>query len=359
MRRPWLRRRTTIALAVVGIAVTAAAPAAARPAPGQVHFRGTVYSFDNQGPIAGATVRVAELPGRSATSAADGSYDLALPDGTKVTPYVEASGYRGIHLQSFVTSGADLEHVNFQIPTTGTYGALAAALGVEVDASGAIVRCAIVSTFSTVAVRDLSFEEFVAYGAHGVAGATASASPALPAPVYFNSSVIPDRSLTQSSVDGGVIWTEVPAGVYRVRARHPSTRFAEFTASCAPGRLVNANPPWGLRELRPGEPRDKRVFASVSSARAEPIGDRRRVVRVTTAADEYVAVAASVSRRGHELVATEPGKGVGEYSPGARRLSLELPRRPRRGSVRLEVVFTDGAGNELTETKRVRLLKRR
>jgi hypothetical protein len=52
-----------------------------------------------------------------------------------------------------------------------------------------------------------------------------------------------------SSIDGGVVWTRVPAGVYRVRAHHPSTRFASFVATCRPGRVVNANPPWGLHEL--------------------------------------------------------------------------------------------------------------
>jgi hypothetical protein len=104
-----------------------------------------------------------------------------------------------------------------------------------------------------VNVRDLSFEDFVAYGAHGVAGATASARPALPDPIYFNESVIPDPSLTESSVDGGVLWLDVPAGVYRFRAHHPSARFASFIATCEPGRLVNANPPQGLYQLKPGE----------------------------------------------------------------------------------------------------------
>jgi hypothetical protein len=41
----------------------------------------------------------------------------------------------------------------------------------------------------------------------------------------------------------------VPTGVYRIAARHPSTRFASFVATCRPGRVVNANPPWGLHEL--------------------------------------------------------------------------------------------------------------
>ena len=53
-------------------------------------------------------------------------------------------------------------------------------------------------------------------------------------------------------VDGGVIWTSVPAGVYTIRARHPDTRFARFVATCEPGRIVNANPPWGCTSSASG-----------------------------------------------------------------------------------------------------------
>jgi hypothetical protein len=49
-----------------------------------------------------------------------------------------------------------------------------------------------------------------------------------------------------------VIWTEVPSGTYRVRAQHPSKRFSSFVATCRKGRVVNANPPWGLNQLSGG-----------------------------------------------------------------------------------------------------------
>ncbi len=100
-------------------------------------------------------------------------------------------------------------------------------------------------------MRNLSFNGFVRYGAHGVAGATASATPKLKSPFYFNAQVIPDPAQKRSSKDGGVIWTGVRSGRYVVRAKHPSRRFASFVATCKPGRIVNANPPWGLHELKP------------------------------------------------------------------------------------------------------------
>ena len=239
-----------------------------------IHVRGTVYTFDDQTPIAGATVKVADLPGLSAQTGPDGTYDLQVSDGTRFTPYADAVGHHRIYLQTYVSQGKDLDRVNFQMPSDAAYNGLAAILSVPRDANNELVNCAVVSTFSTVNVRDASFNEFVAYGAHGVAGATASASPALPKPTYFNESVIPDASRTESSVDGGVVWPVVPGGVYRFTAHHPSTRFAPFRATCEPGRVVNANPPQGFYELRPGEQVDSTVTASLASTHFDLSGSK-------------------------------------------------------------------------------------
>lgn len=233
------------------IAAVLAVAAAAAP----VHLTGTAYEFNNTDVrLAGAQVRVAEDPTLGATVRKDGSYDLKVPNGAKVTPYINAAGHHTIYLQTFTTDGQDLANVNFQVPSDAIYGALATLLNVPVDASGNPAQCAIVSTFSTRNVRALPFDDFTAYGAHGVAGATATASPMLPAPVYFNEDVIPDRSQPRSSEDGGVIWPVVPTGTYTITAHHASARFASFTATCAPGRIVNANPPWGLHQLGKANP---------------------------------------------------------------------------------------------------------
>ncbi|WCB96968.1 hypothetical protein DSM104299_05738 [Baekduia alba] len=232
-------------------AAVAASMTAATASAATVHLRGTAYEFNNTKlKLGGAQIRVAEDPTLGATAAADGTYDLKVPSGRSVTPYVNAAGHHTIYLQTFTTvAGRDLERVNFQTPSDAIYGALAALLQVPVGADGNPVQCAIVSTFSTRDVRDLDYDAFVGYGAHGVAGATASATPALPAPVYFNKDVIPDRSQPMSSADGGVIWPVVPAGRYTIKASHPTSAFAPFTATCAPGRVVNANPPWGVHQL--------------------------------------------------------------------------------------------------------------
>jgi hypothetical protein len=213
-------------------------------------LRGTAYEFNNTDVrLAGAVIRVAERPHIRTTTKRDGTYVLTVPDRARITPYITAPGYHSIHLQTFSTDREDLANVNFQVPTDAIYRGLAALLSVPLDADGNPQDCAVVSTFSTKDVRDTSFAGFVGYGAHGVAGASASGSPALPAPTYFNEHVIPDPMQQLSSIDGGVVWTRVPAGAYTISAQHPETRFASFVATCEPGRVVNANPPWGLHEL--------------------------------------------------------------------------------------------------------------
>ena len=264
------RRRRAIAAVSLSVA-TAFLASSAGAAARTVHIRGTAYEFNNTDVrLDGATIRVAEYPRLRATTERDGTYDLAVPDQRTVTPYIVAAGYHTIYLQTFRTGGEDLERVNFQTPTTAVYQALATLLDVPLGPDGELRECAIVSTFSTRNVRDLSFRGFTGYGAHGVGGAMAFATPALPGPIYFNENVMPDPAQRRSSVDGGVLWTGVPAGVYTIRARHPSTRFASFVATCTPGRVVNANPPWGLHELGKAMPAAVSARWSVTGASVRP-----------------------------------------------------------------------------------------
>ena len=308
-----------MALLAAGIALLAA-PAGAEAK--RVHIRGTAYEFNNTDfMLSGATIRVAENPRLSARVKSNGTYDLAVPDHTAVTPYIVAAGHHTVYLQTFRTAGEDLERVNFQTPSDDIYRALAALLSVPLDADGEIRECAIVSTFSTRNVRDVSFRRFTGYGAHGVAGATAFATPTLPAPIYFNDDVIPDPAQERSSIDGGVIWTGVPTGVYRVRARHPSRRFATFLATCRPGRVVNANPPWGLHEL--GKPMPAVVSARWSVSAGGALLESLRVAKLPAGASVRISCAGRQCPFKRRTVAKPKGKRVDllhALGPGARML---------------------------------------
>jgi hypothetical protein len=357
-RTPHIRARGAVAIASALLTVCClAAPggALAKKKGGlpPIHVRGTVYTFDDQTPIAGATVRVAELPGVSAQSGPDGSYDLLVSDGTSFTPYADAAGHHRIYLQTYVSQGKDLQSVNFQVPSDGAYNGLALILSVPRDANNELVSCAVVSTFSTVNVRDASFNDFVAYGAHGVAGATASASPVLPNPTYFNESVVPDSSLHESSIDGGVVWPVVPQGVYRFTAHHPSTSFSSFRATCEPGRVVNANPPQGFYELRPGERVGSSVAASVASTHFDLSGSPG-LLKARVKGREYVAVR-GVLRRGKRALAKRRTKG---YAPGKRTLAFPVGRKLSGKRIAVKLALEDGEGNLKTLSRKVEVPRR-
>ena len=259
---PWMLA-TLIAL----VAAALSAPQAALAGPsGTVHMRGTVYAFfDIDDRIPGSVVRVEEYPEISDTVAADGSYDIEVPDQATITPYVEVpEGYEKIYLQTFHTSGQDLEHVNFQVVPSDIYRILALFLGVPLGEDGQIVECAIATTFSIHEARDATTFDpgFKDVYPHGLPDSTATITPRwgnTRGPVYFGADVLPNEDLTSSSVDGGVLFLEVPPGWYWLEPSHPTERLAPALVHCENGRLVNANPPWGLYELKEGEAPDHAV----------------------------------------------------------------------------------------------------
>jgi hypothetical protein len=214
------------------------------------HIKGVAYTFNTPEPIPGATISVAELPQFSTVTDANGYYDLAVEvtvAGQKVTPFIVKASFHTIYLQTFTLqpNDPDLEHVHFQTPDEGTFVILSTLVGVGPKTK----QCQVVSTVSDKVIQGLTYEQFRDHGAHGVAGVQASATPTLPKPIYFNSKVVPDPQLTESSDDGGILWINVPDGEYVLHAAHPTRKFADVTVTCAPNRIVNANPPWGLHEL--------------------------------------------------------------------------------------------------------------
>jgi hypothetical protein len=264
-----LRDLLAAAVAVAALVLLApGAAGAAKPKAETVTISGTAYAFfDIDDRVPGAVVRVEEHPEIAGPVAVDGSYEIEVPDDSTITPYIEVpAGYEGIYLQTFHTSGQDLDHVNFQVVPRPIYLALAALLGVPLDESGRIEQCAVVSTFSIHEARDATTFDpgFKDVYPHGLPGSTATISPTLGqtrGPIYFNAAIIPDPDEPASSVDGGVLWAEVPPGYYWLEPSHPTERLAPFLAHCEDGRLINANPPWGFYELRSGEQPDPAATA--------------------------------------------------------------------------------------------------
>ena len=55
--------------------------------------------------------------------------------------------------------------------------------------------------------------------------------------------VIADRTLTESSSDGGVVFANVEPGTYVVRAHEDGVELGAVTVECRAGVLVHASPP--------------------------------------------------------------------------------------------------------------------
>jgi len=305
----------------------------------------------------GATVYVAERPELTTTAGPDGRWSLEVPNGENVTPCAELAGHHETCNQTYFTRGRDLAQVNFQMVDHPIASILGTFSGGEMlkDENGNphVKRCAIVSTFYEREKRTfLDFQDFLDAAPHGVAGATAVAKGAdgapLPGPIFFNEMVLPDHALGESSRDGGVMWVEVPPGVYTITGAHPTDRFAPFQATCEDGRLVNASPPWGLYEMYgteepnpavlPGEvAADTTLDASVTNAKAVKRGKTRKVqVKVATTEKATVQVTAAQAGRKVRRRATIGKSG---------KVAVKVGRRFKGGSAKVNVKLTDAAGN--------------
>jgi hypothetical protein len=201
------------------------------------------FSVGITGGIANAHVYLLENASLDAHTDAMGHFVIAnVPIGSDATLVMEHPDYILIQTATIAVPVAGLSRVTFQAVTPNVRDALAASLGLTVDPT----RCQMVTTVTRIgrSVYDM--------GAHGESMATVTLDPPLPStsgPIYFNAMVFPDRSLTQTSDDGGVLFTNVPAGDYTWTATKAGATFAPVRMRCRAGVLVNAAPPWGLQRL--------------------------------------------------------------------------------------------------------------
>lgn len=212
---------------------------------GSATVSGIAAPFNNavEGRIEGATVSVLEHPDLSTVTGADGRFSFeGLVAGEEVTLVMEHPDYPLIQTGSHVVPAEGIDDLTFQAPTKAIYDLLAGVVMITPDDA----MCQLVTTITRKGGTILE------PGAHGEAGVTVTSEPALPAehgPVYFNSSVIPDRTLTESSDDGGVLFTNVPPGEYVWSGHKAGAELADVKLKCRAGVLVNASPPRGMNVL--------------------------------------------------------------------------------------------------------------
>jgi len=201
------------------------------------------FSVGITGGIANAHVYLLEDPALDAQTDAMGHFVIAnVPVGSDATLVMEHPDYVLIQTATITVPDGGLSRVTFQSVTPDVRDGLAASLGVTLDPT----RCQMVTTVTRIgrSVYDM--------GAHGESMATVTIDPPLPStsgPIYFNAMVFPDRSLSETSDDGGVLFTNVPPGDYTWTATKAGATFAQVRMHCRAGVLVNAAPPWGLQRL--------------------------------------------------------------------------------------------------------------
>ncbi|MBL9111718.1 MAG: carboxypeptidase regulatory-like domain-containing protein [Myxococcales bacterium] len=212
----------------------------------QVSGRAFVFGPSDGQTIEGATVSVAEAPEYATTVRADGTFTLEAPSGAPVSLLLTKPGFHPTQTAAHMLDVSGLDQVGFQVPTDDMFALLALIVELTADPE----TCQIATTVSR--------KDTEPYGgaALGEPGVTVAIDPPLPAeagPIYFaylnEAFIVPDRTLTETTVDGGVLFLNVPPGEYTLTATKVGKTFTEVTIRCVAGRLVNAAPPRGLQEL--------------------------------------------------------------------------------------------------------------
>jgi hypothetical protein len=202
-----------------------------------------VFNDAVTGRIAGATVSVLEHPELQMTTAEDGLFSFdGLREGQEVTLVLEHPEYPLIQTGTHTLPAEGIEDLTIQVPSKPIYDLLAGIIDVTPDPT----KCQMVTTITRKGGTILE------PGAHGEAGVTVSISPELPSshgPIYFNAAVIPEPALTESSEDGGVLYTNAPPGEYVLHGEKAGSSLSDVKFVCRAGVLVNASPPRGMNVL--------------------------------------------------------------------------------------------------------------
>ena len=206
---------------------------------------GNAIPFDRgpDGRVADAEVWVLERPDMRVTTDADGYFEFNdLPVGSEVTLVMDHPDYVAIQTGTIDLGPEGAERVTFQAVSHQIYEAFAVIVDVDPDET----KCQMVTTVTRVG------KSIYDPGAHGEGGAIVTIDPPLSeeqGPIYFNTSVIPDFTLDETSDDGGVLFIQAEPGEYIWTATKSDVEFTQVKMKCRAGVLINASPPWGLQAL--------------------------------------------------------------------------------------------------------------
>lgn len=217
--------------------------------PGDRVLSGGAFFFDAKGvgaveqqmAVTAAEVYLLEYPEVRQPVAEDGSYAFeGLSAGEYTVALVHEKYYPSLS-PTVTVADADVSGVNFQAVTYTIAAVLAGMVGANPKDPK---QCQMVVT-----VTAMGKHQGVVW-APGEPGATVTVHPAVPAaqgPFYFNESVLPDKSLSATTTDGGVIVAGAKPGTYSWTAHKDGLKFNTLKLKCVGGWLTNGAPPFGLQ----------------------------------------------------------------------------------------------------------------
>lgn len=206
-----------------------------------------VGAIDQQKDVTGATAYLLDFPEIQQPVAADGSFTFTgLPQDADFTVAVIHPDYFPSLSPVIHIGQEDVKDVNFQVVTQFIAVYLGVSMGFD---SSDPTRCQMVVTVTAMG------ETQGLWWAPGEPGATVTVEPAVTAehgPFYFNTSVLPDKSLTMTSTDGGVLVAGAKPGLYTWTAHKDGMTFSTQRLRCEGGWLTNGAPPFGLQASKNG-----------------------------------------------------------------------------------------------------------
>ncbi len=222
---------------------------------GPLTVRGQVYFFDMETPgiidwihdVEGAEVYVFEAPElRVEVSPGDDHAFVieGIPEGVELTLAVVHPDYFPHLTATLATADYDLDGVTFQAVSRSIATLASALLGVDVNDTS---RCQMSTTVSAIGAGDV--------WAPGEPGATVTTEPNVPidqGPFYFDTTVIPNPSLIETTTDGGVVIVGAEPGTYLWDAHKDGVTFEQLKLRCVGGWLTNGSPPYGLNVIDEG-----------------------------------------------------------------------------------------------------------
>jgi hypothetical protein len=183
-----------------------------------VAVSGTIRDYSTSEPLAGMRICLyfpKESPQPCTKSAADGHYEIAMPQNAMVGLSYVLAGYTSEILIG-LTGSETAQQLDYSAFPTATTDALAGAAGQKLDATKAQLFVSVTAPSSTPGL-----------GA-GVSGVTMAISPSSGAgPFYASSSGLPDTGLTSTSAFGLAAFVNVEPGQSVIALTPPS-------GSCAP-----------------------------------------------------------------------------------------------------------------------------